>query len=168
MCWTVHNPRAIRCKSNPHQICQHSKNTTLDKFAETGEICGRSLQCPTRVRAIIWVIMCWVAAAHIQHSADWDHSVSHTMQELAKDVKYKKRLTQVNFFLFIQNFRKIGSLAFATPKKLAGWLKVSIAKSRLLASVALQTWGVETCANLSQLECWIMNTKSTQPNKPRC
>jgi len=53
MCWTVHNPRAIRCKCNPHPICQHSKNTTLDKFAETGEICGRSLQRPTRVRAII-------------------------------------------------------------------------------------------------------------------
>ena len=46
---------------------------------DTRKILGAARQRPRRVCAIMWVIMCWAAAAHIQHSAYLDHSVSHNM-----------------------------------------------------------------------------------------
>ena len=68
------------------------------------QILRGAVQHSRRVRAIMWVIVCWSAVAHTEHSAHLDHSVCHDML-LREIAKYKN--ARPFFFLFIQNFRRM-------------------------------------------------------------
>jgi len=129
-------------------------------FAERCSILGEYAQ------SCAW--LCVGRLQHIFNTVLTETTLSPTpCKSLRKIWNIKNARPKLIFFLFIQIFRRMArwvSLVFATW--LVDW-RLVFAKSILSATVGQNRRGVETCENLSQLECWIMNTNPTQPNKPR-
>ena len=130
---------------------------------ETREILRGDLQRPRRVRAIIWVIICSVAAGH------YSTQCSLRPLYLPQHVSAWKSLRNIRN---IKNARPELNQLFSFFSHL---LKPNVC-SRLPLSWLTKDWYSlkgpfpplwDSKEDLSQLECWIVNTNATQANKPR-
>ena len=74
MCWVAAAHIQHIAKRDDFLSCKIFQPADRTRMIDTRKVLGAARQHPRRVCAIMWVIMCWVVAANIQHVAKRDPS----------------------------------------------------------------------------------------------